>query len=344
MGSGMSSKHSYFLLVAAIAGHSIFTGCTGSTGYVEGSKASRPPATVKVDNSGDASKTPVNPAAPIKTASPVVKNGAAEPQKTDPVVPNVVVGVLQEAFKNATTQPAAENVQQPAVTVPQSAPIDPKIEAEIPQADCPMYANTSSRLYCVRDNAPELVGAFQYNGGSFSLVTDIAISLGGRIYAISPSALYLVNPTNASLSLVRSLDISEANALTVLSDGRLVVAGRGVAILDLDKNQSYTIASTSTYSSSGDIVGLPDKKLYWSVKTASGDKLVVVDAFAGTTRELGVIGQPSVLGLAYASGVLYGFSEGGKIFTIDQQSGSAVSVIKTDSTRWWGATTNPVKW
>jgi hypothetical protein len=316
----------------------------GPNGYVEGSKVSRPPATVKVDNSGDASKSPTNPAAPVDTPAPVIRSGAAEVEKPGAVIPNVVVGVLQEAFKNATSRPAVENVQQPAVTVPQSAPIDPQIESEVPRAECPMYANTGSRLYCVRDNNPEIVGSFQYNGGSFSLVTDIAISLGGRIYAISPSALFLVNPTNANLSLVRSLDISEANALTVLSDGRLVVAGRGVAVLDLDKNQSYTIASTSGFSSSGDIVGLPDKKLYWSVKTASGDKLVVVDAFAGTTRELGVIGHPGVLGLAYASRVLYGFSEGGKIFTIDQQTGSAVSVIKTDSTRWWGATTNPVKW
>jgi len=340
----MSAKCNHFTLFFVCSSFYILTGCTGSTGYVEGSRGSPPPATIKVENSGDASKTQTNPAAPANTPAPVVKNGAAEPQKTDPVIPSIVVGVLQEAFKNATSQPAAENVQQPAVTVPQSAPIDPRIEAEIPQAACPMYANTGSRLYCVRDNAPELVGSFQYNGGSFSLVTDIAISLGGRIYAISPSQLFLVDPTNANLKLVRRLDMSEANALTVLSDGRLVVAGRGVAILDLDKNQSYTIGSTSTYNSSGDIVGLPDKKLYWSVKTASGDKLVVVDAFAGTTRELGAIGHSGVLGLAYASGTLYGFSEGGKIFTIDQQSGSAVSVIKTDSTRWWGATTNPVKW
>lgn len=286
---------------------------------------------------------------------PLPKLGETQTQQTENPIPNIVVGIIQGALSRVPNNPQIPQTNNPPSAQPPSQPstqpmeqapppANRTVEDSVPQATCPMYANTKAQLFCVRPTGPELVATFRLNGAVFSTVTDIAISLTGRIYAISPSALYLVDPTNANLVLVRNINVGEANALTVLSDGRLIVAGRGVAVLDLEKNQLQTIAATTSYSSSGDIVGLPDKKLYWTVSSASGDQLVVVDVFAGTARLLGRVGQQNVLGLAYANGQLYGFSDSGKMFTISQQTGAAGAVIHSDSTRWWGATTNPVKW
>ncbi|NBX17872.1 MAG: hypothetical protein EBR09_10945 [Proteobacteria bacterium] len=320
------------LFAAAVV--TAMSACTDGSTFIEGTRAKPAPAVVKANPSGDVSK---KSASSENSSAPVNQGSNQLPAPAGQSLPNPLPSFNFPSFPLPVP---AKNPEVPLVETPASK----ELENLVPQAECPMYANTRSTLYCVRGVEIQSIGMFNLRGESTPLITDIAISLTGKIYAVSPSALYLVNPSTAEIFKLIDVSIANINALTVLSDGRLVIAGRGAAIVNVEQRQIVPIPSTAGYDSSGDIVGLPDKKLYWSVTSASGDQLMVIDVTGGTTTLAGPLMTSGVLGLAYAAGVLYGFRQDGAYFSIDPRSGAASQPLRKDNISWWGATTNPVKW
>lgn len=207
----------------------------------------------------------------------------------------------------------------------------------------PVYINTSEELYSYdpQANRSTLIGTFTEGGRPFTEgMTDIAIDLNGIMYGGSYTALYRINPNTAAVTWVASL-ADEMTGLTFVSDGRLVGAGMGVSFVDTNNGRLTTLVDEGRFQTSGDIVGLPDGKLYWTV--VGGDDLVQVDPNTGNARNLGDVGWSKVYGLGYAYGVLYGFTSGGRVLEID--TGSAATLDDTHVPGgWWGATTNPVLW
>ncbi|MEN0065182.1 MAG: hypothetical protein AAGA48_23765 [Myxococcota bacterium] len=100
---------------------------------------------------------------------------------------------------------------------------------------------------------------------------------------------------------------------------------------------------TGAYDTSGDLVGLPDGFLYWTVRGEPNDQLVKVDPLTGATFLVGPIDEAKLFGLGYAEGALFGFGEEGPIVRIDPKTAETTE-LRRDGTAWWGATTNPVKW
>ena len=206
-----------------------------------------------------------------------------------------------------------------------------------------VYINTDSTLYSF-DPATGvamrigdfLEGREPVAGG----MTDIAISLDGIMYGGSFDALYRINPSTGECTFVATLD-DTMTGLTFVSDGRLVGAGEAVSFVDTRTGRLTTLVPGGEYSTSGDIIGLPDGMLYWTV--TGGDQLVQVDPDSGDTRRRGTIGVSAIYGLGYAYGDLYGFTSAGEIVTIDPTTGRPGST-EALSGRWWGATTNPVLW
>ena len=222
-------------------------------------------------------------------------------------------------------------------------------DGSCPVATDPIYVNDASHLYTWNATTNQLttLGAFNAGGVSVDAMTDIAIDQNGVMMGVAQDdGLYVIDPNDAKCTLVAQLDAtaSGSNGLTFLPDGTLVASGGGV--WELDKNTgrvTRTLVGPGRYDTSGDIIGLPDGKLYWSVRGSGDDDLVRLDPATGATTVVGDLGTSNVFGLAYENGKLYGYTDGGKVSTVDPSTAS-VSQTRTLSRTWWGATTNPVTW
>lgn len=215
---------------------------------------------------------------------------------------------------------------------------DPEVATE------PIYINSGSTLYSYdpATNVATEIGVFKERGVTVSSMTDIAIDLSGHMYGVAYTELYRITPATAAVEWLAELDDSQ-NALTFVSDGTLVAAGDGgVVTIDLTTYRQSRLGGAK-FTSSGDIVGLPDGYLYWSVEGSGDDMLVQVDPQNGVSTELGSIGTYGVYALGYAYGDLYGFTSGNKSIVIDATTGRSSSTRRLDGS-WWGATTNPVLW
>lgn len=243
-----------------------------------------------------------------------------------------------------TTPPT--DTDPPTVDTGTPPPEDTATEpTEPPVAEAPVYANTSGELFEIdpRTGARTSVGRFTYGGVPVDQMVDIAIDLRGRMYGGTYDALYRIDPTDATMTKVCDTDLSPY-ALAFTSDGVLFAgAASDIVQVDLSDCSTRPLISGSSYTTSGDLVGLPDGWLYWTVRGSADDELVRVDPNDGRTQWVGDVAADRLFGLGYDGGDLFGFSASGEIVTIDPADGSTSPVV-ADGTPWWGATTNPVVW
>jgi outer membrane protein assembly factor BamB len=220
--------------------------------------------------------------------------------------------------------------------------------AEPPPAPEPIYVHTGETLYSYDParNVASPIANFHSSSGPITDMVDIAIDLDGRMYGGTVAKEVFTIDPETGLCRKRFDFADRLHGLTFLSDGTLVVAGERVSLVDATSGRVIReIVGLEGLQTSGDIVGLPDGKLYWTVRGSneSGDRVTRIDPQTGAVRELGETGVERLYGLAYAEGVLYGFSSDGLVVNISPTSGDVMSQRTLDA-RWWGATTNPVLW
>ncbi|MED5372022.1 MAG: hypothetical protein VX899_13470 [Myxococcota bacterium] len=215
------------------------------------------------------------------------------------------------------------------------------------KASAKVYANTSTGLYEIDPETaqPTYVGDFHTAAGEpIDGMVDIAIDLKGRIYGGTYDGLFTINSETAEVELVCATSTAMF-ALAFSSDGRLFAGGReGINLLDIETCRTEWLIGDEQYTTSGDIVGLPDGNLYWTVFGDDGDDLVLLDPDSGATKWLGSTGVEKLFGVGYDNDTLYGFSSDGEIVRINPKTGAGQIRDRSDSLQWWGATTNPVRW
>ncbi len=216
----------------------------------------------------------------------------------------------------------------------------------IPTAPEPMYGVTATALYSINplSGIATMIGTF--NGSN--QIWDVAIDGKGKMFAVDSTTLYAVNPITAKLTRIMDHGVKTICGLTVLSDGSMVLAGNGVYMIDAATRTQRTLVPAGTYMTSGDIIALPDRKLYWSTVTGQGpryDQLLVVNPDDGSVSLAGSIGVSQVLGLGYAAGKTYAFTVNGDISIISHTTGQIESKLSSNTRiPWTGAATNPVSW
>jgi hypothetical protein len=226
----------------------------------------------------------------------------------------------------------------------------------IPVARETVYVNNSTTLftYDTAAGVTTRIGSFRVGSTNLEAMTDIAIDNAGNLFgAVANSTrrqLYSINPETAECVLLGNIG-HVSNGLTFLPDGRLISAADDVLVLDPLTGQTLAtlVPATRNFKTSGDIIALPDGKLYWAVKAASGssDRLVQIDPskpVASNTTVAGDIGTTNVYGLGYADGVLYGFTSAGTSVEIDPATGASSRTRTMTGQSYWGATTNPARW
>jgi hypothetical protein len=215
-----------------------------------------------------------------------------------------------------------------------------------PIAEAPVYANTAGRLYEVVPATGETstVGDFRDAAGKIDGFVDIAIDLDGRMFGGTFDAIYRIDPSTAEVEHICDTEV-ELYAMTFTSTGELIGGGpETLTIIDVDGGCGVEdLVSNPMFETSGDLVGLPDGYLYWTVLGEESDALVRLDPETGMFSPVGSLGYEQLYGLGYDQGELFGFSAQGQIVAISPDSAD-VSLRSTGSLAWWGATTNPVIW
>jgi hypothetical protein len=223
-------------------------------------------------------------------------------------------------------------------------PEEPTIEDSV--ATAKVYANTSGTLFEVDPitGSMNYIGDFKENGQPVDHFEDIAIDLSGHMYGGTGEFMYLINPNTAEVRSICPLEI-DTTALTFTSEGELIIGVDATLYkFDVVDCSMEVLIANSYYETSGDIVGLPDGYLYWSVRGSGTDKLIKVNPNSGYEEWVGDIGEERLYGMGFANEKLFGFSGSGIIVEIDPETGLSSFMKEANDLSWWGATTNPVMW
>jgi hypothetical protein len=237
-------------------------------------------------------------------------------------------------------------IEDKSSTLPNQDMEDEVLVEDMTIAKAKIYANTSGDLYEIvpDDGYVNWIGSFFDDNGLVDHFEDIAIDLQGHMYGGTGDYLYLINPMTGEVEEQCPLEI-DTTALTFTSDGSLIIGTENnLYILHLEDCSIDNLVSNSTHYTSGDIVGLPDGYLYWSVYGEESDLLVRVDPISGIEQSIGPIGTNRLYGMGFANEQLYGFASDGSIFRIDSLEAQSILASQHESLSWWGATTNPVLW
>lgn len=211
---------------------------------------------------------------------------------------------------------------------------EPDIATEV------IYLHSDTQLFSWEPGGAKiLVGNFSQ---SDVRMTDIAIDLDGNMFGVASTLLYRIDAQTAEVFYICSMD-QYANGLAFISDGRLLAAGDGIFYVDTLNCNTTGLSVSGGYQTSGDLVGIPGERLFWTVTGSSGDGLVEVNPNTGAASFVGTISIGNLWGVGYSDGLLYGFSSNGNAAVIDPDSASTLAVENISGT-WWGATTNPIRW
>ena len=255
-----------------------------------------------------------------------------------------------------TDEPVTDTAPPVDTDTDTDVPDDLKDDPPIPVAVAPVYANTRDTLYEVdpTTGAVTMIGVFQTSGGAVvDGMVDIAIDMTGQLYGgvgnvnDPDKVLYQIDPTTAVVTEVCRPPVV-MYALTFTSEGLLVAGGSDTLhAISIENDCDFDLlVQVEGYETSGDLVGLPDGLLYWTIEGEDGDRLVSVNPETGAYTLRGDISFDRLFGLGFDESLnkLYGFSTDGEIVQIAPSNAGSGLVSQNLNLSWWGAATNPVVW
>jgi hypothetical protein len=220
-----------------------------------------------------------------------------------------------------------------------------------PASEFTVYVHTRDTLYTVDPTTWDvtLVGKFQTNG---DLVTDLAVTSTGIIYAISQTKLYTVNATTGVATFKADLSAGAGGVgLTFLNSGELLGADQdgGVWKINPTTGVSSTIGTFGAlYATAGDLVAVEDGTMYaLSDKGPNGNEnnsnlLLEVNTTTGQGTPVGQgIGYGRVFGAAFINGQVIAFNTDGQIIEINPVTGAGALVKTHADLEFWGAGVTP---
>lgn len=191
---------------------------------------------------------------------------------------------------------------------------------------------TAATVMHVHDSSGNLgtvdvsTGAVNTIGNMGVQLTDIAFDPTGKLYGISFTALYSINPLTAVSTLIGSHGMADGNALVFGSDGTLYGAGVNTRqLFRLDPGTGAAISLGNMGHASGGDLAFKDGRLYLA---SSANQLVQVNpANVPASTVVGSFGVANVFGLATGSNnVLYAVANT-TLYTVDTATGQASAPI-----------------
>ena len=188
----------------------------------------------------------------------------------------------------------------------------------VPAAGDPtLYTHDSAGVLATVDVA---TGAVDVIGSMGAVMTDIAFAPDGRLFGMTFTSLYEIDPETAATTFIGAHAVSGGNALVFAGDDILYASGASGDLFQLDPTSGATTTLGDLGApSAGDLAfNGPD----FFLSSLSGDLIQIDFGPPATGASVGPIGFPDVYGLATANdGILYGIS-GTQILSIDTQTGA----------------------
>lgn len=161
--------------------------------------------------------------------------------------------------------------------------------------------------------------------------TDIAFAPNGKLYGVTFTHLYVVDPTTGNSSLVGALGVNGANALEIDADGIAYMArynSRQLYEIDLFTGAASDLGYTG-YESSGDLAFF-DGELYL---TSTTENLIKIDLGTVSGSKVGYHGKDDLYGLVGTDEGLYGLGYGSNsnLFKFNHYTGQANWQFSTGS-------------
>lgn len=157
-------------------------------------------------------------------------------------------------------------------------------------------------------------------GETSAMFSDIAFGPNGKLYGITFSGLYEIDPSNASTQYIGSLGVSGANALEVDSAGNAYLASANngnLYSLDLSTGDTKKIGTYSDNAESEGDLSLFDGKLYL---TTNNNCIVQIDPETGVEISSVLISVSDMYGLEQLGSTLYGFARS-TFYSVDPDTG-----------------------
>jgi hypothetical protein len=209
-------------------------------------------------------------------------------------------------------------------------------------------ADASSALFVVdaSSGAARRIGDTGVRG-----ITDIAFTPNGRLYGVSFTQLYSLDPrTGRATPIGTGLGMGSVNALASDSHGRLHVASTSgdFGVVAIGTGRATRIGSYGPgLVSSGDLAFARDGALYATARSSRGEVLLRVDTATGIASVRARLPLPDVYGLAFGpNGKLVGAARGNAtpavLVSVDRRTGRTKRIGLIPGARgMWGLATRP---
>lgn len=215
-----------------------------------------------------------------------------------------------------------------------------------------VYGHTPDTLYTFDTSTHAITQVAAFSGcteGTITQVIDLAIDSQMNAFVTTFDGFYSLNLTTAECSLIQtgnypnSLSFVPVGTLDPLVEALVGYFGGTYTRIDTTSGAMTSVGTLSGgYASSGDIVSVKGGGSFLTVTgNGCGDCLLQVDPSTGDLiQDYGSLPHGAVYGLAYWAGVVYGFDQGGDVFSITGggDAGLVTSDIVSDGgVMWWGA-------
>jgi hypothetical protein len=209
-----------------------------------------------------------------------------------------------------------------------------------PKSCYTVYAHGDHILYKIDLAAKTLVTVGPFNapkiGGSEDVITDLAVSPGDVIYAISNTQLYTASATDGHVTVVGPVAACgmQAVAMTFGPDGTLYAGDyKGqFCTIDLATNPPKVVPVAKLSGGlalAGDLVAVGNGTIYGTAyrlsdaSTMDNNLLVTINPASAAATVIGSTGSKNLYGVSYALGQVFGFThdKSGDVVTINPATG-----------------------
>jgi hypothetical protein len=229
---------------------------------------------------------------------------AGTPAPTDPAGPDAAVVVAPSPDSDAALPP-------------------PRVVSEV-------FGHSANTLYRLdpQTKAVTTVGTFS---GCGTGVIDIALDKDSNLFGTTYDGLVRIDRANARCTSIasgtypNSLSFVPAGTLDPASEVLVGYQGSSYVRIDTRSGAIRTVGTIGGgYQSSGDIVSVIGGKTYLTVNgNGCGDCLIEVNPSTGAlVKNWGAVDHPSVYGLAFWGGTVFGFNSQGRLFSVDFNTSS----------------------
>jgi hypothetical protein len=212
-----------------------------------------------------------------------------------------------------------------------------------------VYAHSPTVLYKVDPAKKTMttIGNFSANCGNENVI-DIAVDQSNNGFATTFAGVYKLDLVSAKCTLIsqgsypNSLSFVPAGTLDPNAEALVGYNGSTYVRINTTTGAVTNVGGlTGGYSSSGDIVSVKNGGTFLTVTGNNcGDCLLQVDPKTGNmVQNYGSINHGAVFGIAFWAGVVYGFDDGGELFSITWQNNklTTTNIPTTGGLQFWGA-------